>query len=108
MTVYITQENRRWDYTPAEQFGDVEFVTGSEYSNMTNSPSNARIRTEIAEMSSNFEPSQDYILQSGDPIIFAMTYNALIVKFGSVQVLKYDRRHNVYLPYQMGNTLSER
>ena len=102
--VFVTQENHRLNYSDAERFGEVVFLTAREYSPNANSKRNEMIEEEIYEALSKFDPDEDSILLSGDPIIMALAFHQAADIPGrdrcedlTISLLKWDnqtRRYN--------------
>lgn len=97
--VFVTQENSRLNYTDAERFGEVVFITTSEYSPNLNSKRNDIIESEIRLGLINFNSDLDYLLLSGDPVIAALAFHraaSLTVVTNKVQLLKWDGQNRSY------------
>lgn len=105
-TVYVTQENSRLNYSDAERFGEIEFLTDREYNPIPGSKRNARTMTDIYTGLSGFDPTKDHLLLSGDPIIMALAVNVVAEKsrrnagpyHGKISVLKWDGQKRRYNP----------
>jgi hypothetical protein len=96
--VFVTQENTRLNYTDAERFGEVVFMSYHEFSPNKNSKRNADIIEELRDhIEGNFDPDQDCLLLSGDPVIMSYSFHLAMQKKGYVRLLKWDnqtRRYN--------------
>lgn len=98
--VFVVQENPNLNYTSAEQFGEVVFMTAVEFSPMKNSPRNKFILDGIEAMMRDFDPDVDYLLLSGNPIIMGYVFHLAMSKKPEVSVLWWsrdDRKYNEVL-----------
>jgi len=104
-TVFVTQENSRLNYSDAERFGNIVFLTAREYTASPNSLHNKELIAGISETLTDFYMQTDYLLLSGDPIIAALAFYSIVSTYylkGSNQacklnLLKWDalnRRYN--------------
>lgn len=73
MKVFVAQENDKFDYSAAEQFGDLVFLTQHEYRSYS-SPANGKIRDEIFDGLSEITP-EDYLLLTGNPITMSYAFH---------------------------------
>ncbi|QOI69773.1 hypothetical protein IBZ20DMU1_29 [Acinetobacter phage DMU1] len=96
-TVYVVQENPRMNYLPAEKFGEVKFLTASEFSASQHSLRNKQILEQVMENLSNFDPDKDYLVLSGNPIIMGFVFSLLIQKKGYLRVLWYHSIDREYV-----------
>ena len=98
--VFVVQENPNLNYTPAERYGEVVFLTAIEFSPMKNSPRNAAVLETVEVAMKRFDPSKDYLLLSGNPIIMGYVFHLAMTKSVEVRVLWWsrdDRRYNEVL-----------
>lgn len=100
--VYITQDNGK-NYAPSHKYGEPIFVTGLEYTSIKNSDNNEAIHRDIARMAGNFDPDNDYVLLSGDPVVIALVLNAVLTEYGYVRVLKWQSQDKMYVPITLSN-----
>ena len=96
-TVYVVQENPRINYTPAEKFGIVKFLTTDEYSPSQHSIRNKRILGDIIRGLANFDPDRDYIILSGNPIIMSFAFSLVLQRKGYVKALWYQSMDRDYV-----------
>ena len=96
--VWVTQEGN-YDYAPAEEFGSVHFVTGSDLRSMPNSKQNENVKLDIARFKADYCAGIDYIILAGNPMISAMITMAL--GKGSHKFLKWDGRRAVYILFTL-------
>lgn len=96
--VYVTQETNH-DFTPAEQFGEVEFLTCDDLNNNKSSMQNEHVLASIRHKLRKFDPANDWLVITGSPYISAAVFLMLgHMKVQSVQVLRWDNRDHRYLP----------
>jgi hypothetical protein len=97
-TVFVTQETPH-NFSPAEQFGTIEFVTRSDLNNVRSSLHNAKLVTDITRKLKDFDESRDWIVIAGSPYISALVF-LILGRRGvkDVNVLRWDNRDFVYQP----------
>lgn len=96
--VYITQETHRLNFTDAERFGEVVFMSVGETSPMKSSIRNKAIVSDIKRMAAQFDHKQDYLLLSGDPVITAIAFHEIMARTPdkAVMLLKWDNQSKSY------------
>lgn len=107
-TVYVVQENPRINYMPAEEFGEVRFLTADEYSPSQHSIRNKHILEQVMGGLSKFNPQTDYLVLSGNPIMMGFAFSLIMQKHGFLRVLHYhsaDRKY-VEVPFNPSNILN--
>ena len=72
--VFISQENKDLDYSLAEQYGNINFVTYTEFSPHKESLANKRLYEDIDTAMNKFSPEKDFIISSGNPISFSLLF----------------------------------
>lgn len=98
--VFVTQENTSLNYTTAEQFGDITFMSRDDYSPIKNSLSNEKLLAELQRHLKSFDIERDYIVVTGSPIVAAAVF-LLLGRFGyahRVNVLRWSNRDHTYQP----------
>lgn len=100
--VYITQDNKK-NYAPAYHFGEPLFITSLEYSAIKNSDSNLQIHANIAKAIESFNPDEDYVLLSGDPVVIALVLHEALTEYGYVRILKWQSQDRMYIPITLSN-----
>lgn len=97
--VFITQEQSKLNYLPAERFGEVKFITRDEFSPVAASLGNTHLMGQIRDSIMEFNPSTDFIVFSGSPTVAAAVF-ACLGKFGhsAFRVLRWSNRDSVYTP----------
>lgn len=97
--VYVTQEQEKLNYAPAEQYGDVVFITRSDFSVMKASLRNEALVSEIAFKLKGFDADNDYITVSGSPVVTAAVFMILGLRgVKSFNMLRWSNRDCVYQP----------
>lgn len=94
--VFITQENPNLNYLPAEQFGDIVFLTREDFSLVRNSLHNDALIAEVRQKLKEFNPETDYITVSGSPVVAAVVFMILSEKTKTVNMLRWSNRDHVY------------
>ncbi len=99
--VYVTQEQPRLNYGPAEMFGDVRFLTEHDLSNIDGSLVNRSIVADIKSKLSGFDPSADYLAPSGSPLVTGIAMMILnkvpaVKTAGFFNALRWSNRDRAY------------
>lgn len=99
--VFVALEQARFDYSDAERFGDLQFVTATDYSPHQSSINNERLTTSIRHCAERFNPLKDYLLLTGGPITMGLVFHAFAKKATKVNVagvrcLQWNREQNAY------------
>lgn len=97
-TVYVTQEANH-NFSKAESFGEIEFLTRDDLNNTRGSLHNEKLVTEIGRKLKNFDESEDWIVIAGSPYVSALVF-LLLGRSGvrTANVLRWDNRDFVYVP----------
>jgi hypothetical protein len=69
--VYVTYESDKMNYSPAEKYGDVHFVTGTDLSPMKNSHRNKEIEKDFKYFCTDYMPGSDYLVLTGSTVFVA-------------------------------------
>ena len=106
--VFVTQENSQLNYSNAEAFGEVVFLTRDEVSPVPGSLTNAAIMEEMEKKLADFDFDRDYIAPSGSPVVSGMAFLTLGKRIeleglhasrkGKLCVLRWSNRDRVYQP----------
>jgi hypothetical protein len=95
--VYVTQETNH-DFSQAEKFGTIEFLTASDLHNIRGSLHNERVLDEIRAKLNKFDPREDYIVIAGSPYVSAAVFIVLgLMGFRSVKMLRWSNRDRIYV-----------
>lgn len=99
--VWVIQEGNN-DYAPAEQFGEVRFITTSDLRSTPNSRQNVEVRADVTKFISQYVAGLDYVVPVGNPMIIAM----LILRLDrgiKHNFLKWDGRRATYIPFSFNS-----
>lgn len=96
--VFVVQENNRIDYSDAERYGDVVFLTAEEFKSTRGSLRNEAMLTQVRVKMSGYNPSEDYLLLTGNPIMIGYVFHVALTKGKSITCLQWDRFTNNYKP----------
>lgn len=97
-SVYVTQETRN-DFSPAEQFGEVKFITHKDLHNIRQSRHNEALVAEVKEALKHYDPERDWLVISGSPYVAALVFMLIGHKKPKhVQILRWDNRDFKYVP----------
>jgi len=94
--VFISQENPNHDYRPAEEFGELVFLTADEYSPIANSQRNRRIVGDIHAVMSAYVPGYDFLLPSGSPVVSGIMYMVAGQRGHEHQILHWSNQERAY------------
>lgn len=94
--VFVTQEVTTANYGPAEQWGDVTFLSVSEVSHVPNSLHNAKLVHTIRERLREFRADLDYVAPSGSPVITGLVFAILRERTSRFNILKWNARDGAY------------
>lgn len=96
--VWVVQEGNN-NYSPAEMFGEVRFVTKGDMRQMRNCQQNEEVSTDLRRFKAEYIPGVDLIIPSGNPMVVAnLTMNLPV---GDHKFLKWDGRISAYLPFTL-------
>ena len=95
--VFVTQFDPKWNFTPAEEYGEVVFLTSSEYQ-CEPSPVeyNAAIHAEITRKLQDYVPGRDYIALTGSGVPNFVAGRILGRSGGPHRILKWSNRQRAY------------
>jgi predicted P-loop ATPase len=97
--VFITQEQTKLNYLPAEKFGEIVFITCDEFSPVSGSLSNVNLTKHIWDTLMDFDPEEDYIVFSGSPTVAAAVFSIIgKMDFDAFRVLRWSNRDSMYTP----------
>lgn len=96
--VFITQENPNLNYLPAEEFGEIIFLTRGEYSPVKNSLNNDKLIDELRSKLKMFRPRIDYMVISGSPVVSGIVFMLIREMTDTLNVLRWSNRDRVYQP----------
>lgn len=96
--VWVIQEGRN-DYSPAEEFGEVHFVTKGDFVKFENSVQNGEVVADIRKFNTEYIPGVDFIIPAGNPVIVALVMMGLVES--THNILKWDGRRATYVPFKL-------
>lgn len=97
-TVYVTQE-AQWDFTPAEQFGPIEFLTKDDLLNVRSSIRNRDLLSDLRHRLKSYDPERDWLIITGSPYVSAAVFMLLGLRgLRTVRILRWDNRDRRYIP----------
>jgi hypothetical protein len=98
MTVWVTGERQGFNYTAAERYGEITFITSRDLTMPMHAPGNQLIRSAINEAVMKFDPETDYLLLSGSPVIAGLAIGKIIARHDPkyIRVVKWDNRIEDY------------
>lgn len=94
--VWIVQDTNN-DYSSAEDFGEVRFITKTDYTSIMDSSANRAVAFDIKKFKSEYLPGVDYIAPGGNPMTTALVVMSLISC--PHRFLKWDGRKGAYIPH---------
>lgn len=96
--VWVVQEGHN-DYSPAEQFGEVNFITKSDLRNMEGSEQNRELLGDVRSFLSNYIAGVDYIIPVGNPMVNALI--SMCLSSTDHKFLKWDGRRATYILFNL-------
>lgn len=85
-TTWLVQEDKKRDYSAAEEFGELKVVFSSIAREFDPAGAVAQARRVAQKMSED-----DYLIMAGDPTLCAICVTAAVEELGAVNVLRWDR-----------------
>lgn len=99
--VFVVQEGP-FDYTSAEDYGELVFCSYKELTPTRGGQYNESIIQGIKKAMANYVAGYDYILLSGSPVAIAHCLAAAFAaKRGEHLLLKWDNQKNAYMLYRV-------
>lgn len=98
--VFVTQEAKSGtvDYSPAKQFGRLEFLTIMDFSPEENSMNNQVLIQEVRAKLRDYDPEQDFVVITGSPTVTAVVFMILRERQHKVNILRWSNRDYSYTP----------
>lgn len=100
--VWVTQE-KGVDFSPAERFGEIHFITAKDLNNLANSLHNEELLDEIKyKLSTQYKPDEDFFVIIGSPYVAAAVF-MLLGSMGvrRVKILRWSNQTGHYLPMEL-------
>lgn len=97
--IYVTMETNA-DFLPAEQYGEITFITGpnDDMNNTRNSLHNRDLMRKIRMALHKFDQDEDYVIIAGSPYVTALIFMVLGKKCDNIKFLRWSNRDFVYTP----------
>lgn len=95
--VFVTQENK-FNFVPAEKFGEVIFLTREEFSPMSNSLRNEKIVSDIKSNLSDYIPGYDYLIPAGSPVCIGLAFVYASKQGDAINILQWSNQEREYRP----------
>lgn len=95
------------DYSPAEQYGNVEFVVHIEPSRQRQSTINAAIYRQLLQMAELYREGRDYLVLTGNPMVIFMAGMAMVEVDKVPTLLMWDRKRATYNPIVVAEKFEE-
>lgn len=100
--VFVTQEAPQLNFTPAEEFGDVVFLTRDDFSPISASLNNHALQQEIEAKLAHFDPERDFLCFAGSPTVAAYAFMTIgRLDRRDVRVLRWSNRDRRYYPIHL-------
>lgn len=99
--VYVTQENPALNYLPAEEFGEVVFLTRDDFNPIKNSLANEALLADLQRKLKAFLPDDDFMVISGSPVVSAAVFMLLRDRTNRVKILRWSNRDRIYQPLHL-------
>lgn len=90
--VYIVQEVKGRDYSPAMKYGQLVLLLPEGNITLSTQPTVRRLKTRLKDFN-----DEDYLLLSGDPVAIGLSCMvAADINQGKVKMLKWENRESSY------------
>lgn len=96
--IWVVQEGNN-DYSSAEEYGEVQFITKSDLRNTPGSEQTMNVYADIRKFKTQYIPGIDYIIPVGNPMIVVLV--SMVLGFGNHKFLKWDGRRVTYVPFTL-------
>jgi hypothetical protein len=103
--VFVTQESDQLNYSHAEHFGEICFLTRRELSPVPSSLVNAEVISEMETKLAAFDFDNDYLAPSGSPAVCGLAFFMLARSLACserqpkhLRILRWSNRDRVYQP----------
>ena len=96
--VFVTHENISLDYSLAEEYGELVFITADDFSSMKTSAHNIGLVDTIKSVLRTYKPDEDYIIATGSPMVNAAVFMLIGCYTPVVKVLRWSNRDRKYTP----------
>jgi hypothetical protein len=96
--VFVIQEGSN-DYSPAEKYGEIHFITKSDLRNIEGCQQNEVLFADLRKFWSEYIPGEDFIVPVGNPALIALV--GMSLPPGVHKFLKWDGRRAEYIPFHL-------
>lgn len=101
--VFVVHENLSMNFSDAERFGEVSFVTNREWNPRRGSLSNGETFRQIRVALQTFDLERDFVILNGPPVLIGFAFHVLMDRAAicggaaGIRVLSWDKRSNKYI-----------
>lgn len=96
--VFVTQETN-YDFSPAEAYGEIVFITNDDVNNINGSIHNISLMQQIRRCLHQFNQDEDFVIISGSPYVAALAFMVLGLKGRTnIKFLRWSNRDKTYTP----------
>lgn len=96
--VWVIQESRTANYSDAERYGEIQFITSDEFKPVAGSKINDQIIADIKAAAYQAEP-QDFLILTGNPMIIGFAFAQFRARVDMLNLLHWDRMQSKYHHY---------
>lgn len=93
--VWVLQEGNN-NYAPAQEFGEVRFITTGDLRSM-DGQQNSAVYADIRKFLAQYAQGLDYIIPAGNPMLASLL--SMSLASGNHKFLKWDGRIASYIPF---------
>lgn len=94
--VWVVKEQGTMDFSPAEQYGQLQFITRADIPLYENSTSREIWEADVAKFVAAYNPLTDFIIPTGQPAAIMAIGHALGVAGKTPRFLVWRREDNHY------------
>lgn len=108
MTVYVVNKTKHEDTSPAQAFGELEYVNFNYIFADQIAPDGslpAQFVEYMAKAADRYDPERDYVLIVGDHLQLIAFTSMLAVRYSHYRALRYDREAGGYYPVRVNGTI---
>lgn len=97
--VYVTHAQSKFDYRPAQVYGQLHMVTDRVYSFTPGNEVNEQLIKNLESSLDSFDPENDFVLTSGSAIMTGMFFAGLGARgIKKIRVLTWNNNDQAYAP----------
>lgn len=94
--VFVIQDDGHKNLFPAKKFGQQFIVLATKDLPLYRDPA-SMISSVVVKLNS-YNPEQDYVIMTGDPLLIGVVTASIIKKHGKIRCLKWDKQNMDYFP----------